>query len=330
MKRLSTILSLLLFTCVHSSAMMAQGAKTWANVAPADEKFTVQMPQAPTNAIQKRGYGELEVEGRAYTAVEGGTTYEIWSLKNTKFTSVPKGYLDLCADLVWESLLRPVRDSLPKEAYIYAHMDYVGETSGAGVGGREYLLTLDKTTGVTNFYVDSERIYVLTVINARREAPETERFLKSFSVTKPPVPETLKVPVALDSSGVGAGMGAGVGPARPPGQSNGPVTTPSPTSDDPNRVFSGRDVTEKARITAKPNPGYTDSARKYRVQGAVIMRVVLSRDGQVTNIKVVRWLPHGLTEKAIEAARGIKFSPAMKDGRPVSQYVQLEYNFSLY
>jgi hypothetical protein len=37
-----------------------------------------------------------------------------------------------------------------------------------------------------------------------------------------------------------------------------------------------------------------------------------------------------LTEKAISAARMIKFMPAMKDGRAVSQYIQIEYNFNLY
>ncbi|MDX6695309.1 MAG: hypothetical protein QOF02_3861, partial [Blastocatellia bacterium] len=39
---------------------------------------------------------------------------------------------------------------------------------------------------------------------------------------------------------------------------------------------------------------------------------------------------YGLTEKAIAAARQIRFSPAMKDGRAVSQFVQIEYNFNLY
>jgi outer membrane biosynthesis protein TonB len=41
-------------------------------------------------------------------------------------------------------------------------------------------------------------------------------------------------------------------------------------------------------------------------------------------------LPDGLTEKAIEAARRISFTPAEKDGRKVSQYVTIEYNFNIY
>jgi hypothetical protein len=47
----------------------------------------------------------------------------------------------------------------------------------------------------------------------------------------------------------------------------------------------------------------------------------------VENIRVVRELPDGLTERAIEAAKKIKFVPAMKNGHAVSMWMQLEYNF---
>jgi outer membrane biosynthesis protein TonB len=41
-------------------------------------------------------------------------------------------------------------------------------------------------------------------------------------------------------------------------------------------------------------------------------------------------LPYGLTTRAVRAARQIRFTPAEKDGKPVSMYIQLEYNFNLY
>jgi len=47
-------------------------------------------------------------------------------------------------------------------------------------------------------------------------------------------------------------------------------------------------------------------------------------------VKVVRGLADGLNESAIEAARKIKFRPAMKDGRAVAMRSLVEYNFSLY
>lgn len=60
------------------------------------------------------------------------------------------------------------------------------------------------------------------------------------------------------------------------------------------------------------------------------MRVILKFDGTIGNISVVSGLSDGLTERAIAAARNIKFTPAQKDGVPVSVSVQVEYLFSLY
>ncbi len=89
-------------------------------------------------------------------------------------------------------------------------------------------------------------------------------------------------------------------------------------------------MTRKAQITGKPEPLYTEEARKNQVTGTVRLRVILSASGRVTGIMPLTKLPDGLTEKAIEAARRISFTPAEKDGRKVSQYVQIEYNFNIY
>ena len=96
------------------------------------------------------------------------------------------------------------------------------------------------------------------------------------------------------------------------------------------KVFNGKDVNTKARVLSKPEPQYTEEARKNQVTGTVVLRAVFTSGGQVTNIRAVSGLPYGLTERAIAAARQIRFTPATKDGRPVSMYIQLEYNFNLY
>lgn len=77
----------------------------------------------------------------------------------------------------------------------------------------------------------------------------------------------------------------------------------------------------------KPEPTYTDGARANKIAGTVILKVVFTSKGTVENIHVVRELPDGLTERAIEAAKKIKFVPAIKDGHAVSMWMQLEYNF---
>ena len=112
----------------------------------------------------------------------------------------------------------------------------------------------------------------------------------------------------------------------------GPTAYPAPTAAyiDYNRVFTQREIDTKPVILSRPKPQYTEAARQNQVQGTVVLLVVLSAVGTVTEVKVIRGLPYGLSENAIAAARQMKFTPAVKDGHTVSVSVQIEYNFSLY
>ena len=94
--------------------------------------------------------------------------------------------------------------------------------------------------------------------------------------------------------------------------------------------FTGSQVEQRARLLTKPEPQYTDEARKNQIIGTVRLRVIFSSTGEVVQIRALDTLPFGLTERAIAAARQIKFIPAMKGGQPVSVFMQLEYNFHLY
>ena len=96
------------------------------------------------------------------------------------------------------------------------------------------------------------------------------------------------------------------------------------------RIFTPQEVTTKARIISKPIPEYTEEARKNHVTGRVSLLLVLSADGKVLGSIPTDELPDGLTEKAIEAARKIRFDPASIDGKPVSQFIKVEYNFNIY
>lgn len=95
-------------------------------------------------------------------------------------------------------------------------------------------------------------------------------------------------------------------------------------------VKYGGDVTTKARVLAKPEPQYTDEARRAGIRGRVVLRAIFGSDGRVHHILVIKGLPMGLSWQAIEAARRIRFTPAAIDGKPVSMFVQLEYFFNLY
>ena len=95
-------------------------------------------------------------------------------------------------------------------------------------------------------------------------------------------------------------------------------------------TFTSREVEQRARLLLKPEPQYTEEARRNQISGTVMLRVIFSSSGEVVQIRALRTLPFGLTERAIAAARLIKFVPAVKGGRAVSVHMQLEYNFNLY
>jgi outer membrane biosynthesis protein TonB len=62
----------------------------------------------------------------------------------------------------------------------------------------------------------------------------------------------------------------------------------------------------------------------------VALKGVISTDGRITSIRILKRLPHGLTQACVAAAKQIRFTPAVKDGQTVFQFIQLEYNFNLY
>jgi TonB family protein len=94
--------------------------------------------------------------------------------------------------------------------------------------------------------------------------------------------------------------------------------------------FAVFEVDQRARLLSKPEPHYTEEARRNQVSGTVKLRAIFSSSGEVVQIRALNTLPFGLTEQAIAAARQIKFVPAMKAGHAVSVHMQLEYNFNLY
>ena len=84
-----------------------------------------------------------------------------------------------------------------------------------------------------------------------------------------------------------------------------------------------------AEILSKPVPAYTEEARKLRLQGEVLLEVVLEASGGIHVLRVVRGLGHGLDESAVQAAGQIRFKPELRDGRPSDSRVLLHIVFQL-
>ena len=78
-----------------------------------------------------------------------------------------------------------------------------------------------------------------------------------------------------------------------------------------------------------PKPAYTEEARMARIQGIVILQTVIDIEGNVTEMKVLKGLPQGLTESAVTTVAQWKFEPATRNGEPVPVYYHLSVRFSL-
>ena len=79
----------------------------------------------------------------------------------------------------------------------------------------------------------------------------------------------------------------------------------------------------------RPRPNYTEEARKNKIQGVVVARLLVGSDGSVKQVKITRGLADGLNEEAIRAAYQIRFKPAMKGGQPVAYWQPIEIEFNL-
>ena len=84
-----------------------------------------------------------------------------------------------------------------------------------------------------------------------------------------------------------------------------------------------------AEILSKRKPIYTEEARAKRIEGEVLLEVVLEATGKIRVLKIVRGLGHGLDDAAVRAAEQIRFKPALQDGQPSDSTVVVHIIFQL-
>ena len=84
-----------------------------------------------------------------------------------------------------------------------------------------------------------------------------------------------------------------------------------------------------AEILSKPTPIYTEEARSKKIEGEVLLEVVLEASGKIRVLKVVRGLGHGLDDAAVRAAEQIRFKPALRDGQPSDSTAVLHIIFQI-
>ena len=126
-----------------------------------------------------------------------------------------------------------------------------------------------------------------------------------------------------DDGGAGTGKGAGLGEGDGAGIGAG---SNGGTGGGPYRPGSG--VTPPS-LLKEVKPDYTEDARRRGVTGDVGLEIVVRRDGSVGDVRLMRGLGAGLDQRAIDAVRQWRFSPALRQGAPVDVVVEVAVEFKL-
>jgi TonB family protein len=124
-------------------------------------------------------------------------------------------------------------------------------------------------------------------------------------------------------AGVGTGAGTGIGEGRGSGLGDG---SGGGTGGGPFRPGSG---IEPPRLLSEVKPDYPEDARRRGVEGAVDLEIVVRRDGSVGDIKILKGLSADLNNRAVQAVRQWRFSPARRLGAPVDVIVEVSVEFKM-
>ena len=269
----------------------AAGEARWRTINLEGEELSIQAPVAPTVIVQA---GDNLFYPRSGEKI----------LEQRKYSAYHDGFIyavDSYKVKEPQKFLGDVLKGVPE------HHRFERDIKLDGYTGKKYDSSNELHQREVYYLAASEHVYVVTLAARDKADPSPARFFsavrlggkRSAAAAKPPGPE----------------------PAR---------QAPVAGAAEQDKTYSPREVTHKARIVWRPEPIYTETARRNEVTGTVVIRAVFTSGGQVTNIRVVSGLGDGLTENSVEAARSIRFFPAVKDGRLVSQYIQIEYNFNLF
>lgn len=112
-----------------------------------------------------------------------------------------------------------------------------------------------------------------------------------------------------------------------PSEPFGPLEPITSAGNGDNVFRAGVDGVSIPRCTYMPNPDYSEEARKLRVNGAITAEAVVTAEGRVENVRIVRGLPGGLNENAVAAIQTWLCEPAMRDDNAVASLLQMEVTF---
>jgi len=271
----------------------------WQGVAPTGEEFSILTPVKLILLRREADHsikpdGEKILEQRDYTAYAGDFIFAIQSYKAAHPKKLSKDLSKV------RNLSRPTENDISVD----------------GFDGKQYKIKDRGLYTTVQYFVTTQHVYVFHVTARDENNPSVGKFLSSIKLNRSEsAPHTNELIEQVNSEI----------DLIPP--SSGSTSTQAQKQTD---IAPSKDVGHRAILVWKPEANFTDAARLHQITGIVRLLVIFTSSGQVRVTKVVKGLEDGLTERAIEAAKTMRFFPAEKDGRPVSQYSVIEYGFSIY
>jgi protein TonB len=125
--------------------------------------------------------------------------------------------------------------------------------------------------------------------------------------------------------GIPAGEQGGLAPSNPDDHTV--VATPQPLLGTSKRVRVSFGVAQGLLVSKVP-PQYPQDAKGQRIQGAVVMRVIVDKEGDVANIRLVSGHPL-LAPPAIDAVKQWKYRPYLLNETPSEVETEVTVNFTL-
>jgi protein TonB len=97
------------------------------------------------------------------------------------------------------------------------------------------------------------------------------------------------------------------------------------------QVYQVGNGVSASKLIREVKPTYTKAAMDAKIQGTVVLAVVIREDGTVGDVSVTRSLDtrYGLDEQAMKAAKQWTFSPGLKEDKPVAVKVSVDIAFTL-
>lgn len=96
------------------------------------------------------------------------------------------------------------------------------------------------------------------------------------------------------------------------------------------KIYKIGDGVSAPQLVYKVEPNYTQDAKDKKIEGTVTVSLVITDEGEPTDVTVIRHLDPGLDENAVLAVKQWRFKPGMKDNQPVTVQAHIEVNYRLY